>query len=884
MNETYEAFFERVTGQAPHAWQRGLGDDDACRDRLLRIPTGFGKTAGAVLPWLYHRVQHANLRWPTRLVLVLPMRVLAEQTRRVIHEWLSNAAMHVGVGLHLVMGGADGGDWHLRPESPAILIGTQDMWLSRALMRGYASGRARWPVDFGLVHQDALWVFDEVQLMDVGLATSAQLWALRQRRPSLRPTRHWWMSATLQPGWLETYDAKSAVPELVATMITIPPQARTGPLFEVVKTMTRREDISTPEEIAALALEHAREGELTLVIANTVDRAADIHGALVRATSSVIGRGKSKQSVRRDDAPELHLVHSRFRGAERENWSFLRREACSAEHLPLGRIVVATQVVEAGVDVSAATLITDLAPWPSLVQRFGRCARYAGQRGQVLVCGAASGAALEKLAGPYAEADVVAAAMSLPALGSDASLGALEAMEEGMSSDERATLYRYDPFHVLRMIDLDELFDTSADLSGSDIDPSRFIRSGDERDVTVFWRVTGDRSASRPLDVRDFALPQRRELCRVPLAQAREWLSKVASDGAWSFDYVEGQWLPLGKDGRLYRVTPGHLILVSAAAGGYSTGGGFDPKSKDHVPEVPRIGEMTPVEEAFERSAAGEESDDLSSFAWRTIATHGSEVASIAAEIGHSLGFPERDCQLLSLAARWHDLGKSHPTFQDAILDHLLDRRDLAKAPATAWRRPPYPHRPGFRHELASMLAIYETLRRAASDHPALADDLREFADDETGAAPDAAPTDSADTRSAVIDELLELSASEVDLVAFLVLSHHGKLRCGLASTQADQMSPEAGRIAGVASGDVLPATHLAIGGGTAALPELTLSLALARMGLSREYGRSWVDRVASLRAERGEFVLSYLEAVLRAADARASMLTTPDPTLEGAA
>ena len=35
------------------------------------------------------------------------------------------------------------------------------------------------------------------------------------------------------------------------------------------------------------------------------------------------------------------------------------------------RIIVATQVVEAGVDISATTLVTELSPWSSLVQRFG---------------------------------------------------------------------------------------------------------------------------------------------------------------------------------------------------------------------------------------------------------------------------------------------------------------------------------------------------------------------------------------------------------------------------------------------------------------------------------------------------------------------------------
>jgi hypothetical protein len=32
-------------------------------------------------------------------------------------------------------------------------------------MRGCGMSRFGWPIDFGLLHTDALWVFDEVQLM-----------------------------------------------------------------------------------------------------------------------------------------------------------------------------------------------------------------------------------------------------------------------------------------------------------------------------------------------------------------------------------------------------------------------------------------------------------------------------------------------------------------------------------------------------------------------------------------------------------------------------------------------------------------------------------------------------------------------------------------------
>src|ERR1700677_3432131 len=89
-----------------------------------------------------------------------------------------------------------------------VCFATQDMLLSRALNRGFASARARWPMEFGLLNHDTLWVMDEVQLMDVGLATSAQLQAFRAEDygKRLRPSHSWWMSATLQPEWLMSVD------------------------------------------------------------------------------------------------------------------------------------------------------------------------------------------------------------------------------------------------------------------------------------------------------------------------------------------------------------------------------------------------------------------------------------------------------------------------------------------------------------------------------------------------------------------------------------------------------------------------------------------------------------------------------------------------------
>src|SRR5579875_4121587 len=61
---------------------------EACTSRVMDIPTGCGKTAGAVLAWLWNRVVLEKPEWPRRLVYCLPMRTLLEQTEKRISAWI----------------------------------------------------------------------------------------------------------------------------------------------------------------------------------------------------------------------------------------------------------------------------------------------------------------------------------------------------------------------------------------------------------------------------------------------------------------------------------------------------------------------------------------------------------------------------------------------------------------------------------------------------------------------------------------------------------------------------------------------------------------------------------------------------------------------------
>ncbi|MEO2014022.1 MAG: CRISPR-associated helicase Cas3' [Fuerstiella sp.] len=886
--KNFSSFFRSLTDHPEsRQWQADLAADGEVRSRLVRRVTGDGKTEGVLSAWAWNALANPDeavrTKWPRRLVWCLPMRVLVEQTVAVAESLCEKMPEHQRPKVGVLMGGEDMEEWFLEPHRPWILIGTQDMLLSRAMNRGYASGRARWPVEFGLLNQDALWVMDEVQLMDVGLATSAQLQAYRDQdaKMALRPAYTWWMSATLQPDWLKTVDTDRHHADWISKLSVATADERQGGLWEVKKYLTIEAVDSTDHKSFATRIleEHAASeasdyGHITLVVCNTVDRAVATYTALTKG----------------GDVEDVRLVHSRFRQAERKTWreDFLNRAACRST---VDRIIVATQVVEAGVDISATCLVTELAPWPSLVQRFGRCSRYGGA-GRVFVIDRGHD---EKTSAPY-EAETLTGTLSAIQLLTDVGIRSLEEFEERLDADARAGLYPYDPQHLLMRNEFDELFDTTPDLTGADLDISRFIRSGDERDLQVFW--AGIPAKEDPDRKRH---PQRRELCSVPFLKARDWLcgSETKSNRkpklrksmrAWVWDWLDGEW----KEARREDLLPGRTVCVDASCGGYTLEQGFSPDSSVFV--------SPPTEEAIEEDHElldlpdeQHDSEALSVSEWKSIAFHSDEVVDEVEMLSKQLELPEDLCRILKLAARWHDVGKSHAAFQGAIKDAAgedrPDRVDLAKGPNSAWRKPPsrmyrfettvdnFELRPTFRHELASALALFTVLRLYQPDHAALLGPWQEVPQDLRTSVDDLAQPAGPPTPE--IQQVLNCTAEEFNLLVYLVGSHHGKVRVALHASPADQnytarFGDQRGLpIRGIRNDDVLPA--IAISGGGQPQPKLPLSLEPAAMGLSPVTGASWRERCQGLIARYSPATLATLEAILRAADVAASRRTTED-------
>ena len=840
----FRDLFSRATGiqSGPFEYQHRLATDPEL-PQLLDVPTGCGKTAAVVLAWLWRRRfagPSTRDSTPRRLVYCLPMRVLVEQTRDECKKWLENLGLlaerpgddtlaggwgrdHREPGDHRIavtglMGGEDADEWDRYPERDAIIIGTQDMLLSRALNRGYGMSRYRWPVHYALLNNDCLWVMDEVQLMGNGLATTSQLQAFRKIYNKSGNNLSIWMSATLDRTRLNTIDNDTTPDEWAYETLSEndlshavlrrrrnarKPIGKAPPILTTENCSSK--DCGTyAQEVVGFVLDRHIPGTLTTVIVNNVQRAQEIY-------KQILDFGSDGAPPR---TPEnTTLLHSRFRAPDRaERMRLLEGDG--------DRMIISTQVVEAGVDISARTLITECAPWPSLVQRFGRCNRKgeidAENQPDPLIHWIDIDADPDNkdsanLVLPYDLSDIGTARDRLNRM-SDVGLSSLQNIQ-----CEPATILH----PVIRKKDLIELFDTTPDLTGNDLDVSRYVRETDDSDVQVYWRVI-------PEDVpgADFEKPRREELCRVPIGRIRDFLRK---NKGWMWDHLDSNWIRARSDS----CKPGQIILLDSRIGGYSPLLGWIGDSGKRAEPVPPI---PPAEDVSNRFRVKQYVESMNSEeaqyaeGWITVQEHCMAVSRETNNMAQLLSIPSNLCDALVLAGLWHDVGKAHEAFQNMILHGREDDKKMREngpwgksdrfdptakylIPTESGDSGTSEERKYFRHELASALAWLQSSGRTRHDG---------------------------------------------DLIAYLIASHHGKVRQSIRSLPGETEPSEEDRLfaRGVWDGDRLPVVP--------GILNETVRLDLSPMNMGEG---SWLERTLRLRDEYGPFQLALLETVLRVSD-----------------
>lgn len=798
----YCEFFELATGHPPHDYQRRMGEAERLPD-VIDVPTGLGKTEAIGVAWLWHWLR-GTPQAARRLVVALPMRTLVEQTAASVGRWLERLHLAGDIDVVVLMGGTPRSiaqDWRANPERPSILIGTIDVVVSKSLMRGYGTARNAYPMDAALTWNDAHLVVDETQLAAASTRTLRQVGAF-QRSAANAPfgvVGLTCMSATIDPRLLDTIDNPVA-DALVVSVTDADDDVDIRRRRAALRTIrTTGLDAGKPRNIASHALQHHQRETLTLIIVNSVATAREVHAALRKAKPSA----------------DLVLLHSRFRPADRKP---LVDRAVGAVP-PEGRIVVSTQVVEAGVDVDAALLITEVSPWPSFIQRVGRCNRE-GRRIDAEVHWVGAGTRT-----PYESSEIAASREALLGLDGRA-VTSTELLGMEVATNDRLPA-------TLRRADFLPLFDTAPDLTGNDLDIAPYVRESYDLDVYIAW---ADWPETRPNS--DLRLPAHEARCAVSIAAARDY--QKAGVALWKRDPRSGTWSAGGM------IRPGEVLLAHVDAGGYEPTTGFDGKCPGPVLAI----DSDPAPAGDPQSESPNGSDDLVDCcdSWIALDQHLRETEEEAVAIVDALALPTELAADVVLAARLHDVGKAHPTWQDALVATAAEEDRPTIAAGRPWAKSANPRDTGetansgqhvkrkrlrvvdadgrptaFRHELAGVLAL----------------------------------------QTALVAQMT--GAHDPDLVLYLVLAHHGKLRVTVRElgSRADE------RLLGIPDGDT-PTLPDVLG----TSPEPGRESSIRQFGLAGDPDRglpAWADTTQALLERYGPFRLAYLETLVRAADWRAS-------------
>ncbi len=686
----FQRLFRAATGNHPYDYQARMARVGL--PLIVEAPTGAGKT-GIILAWLWRRLYADPAATPRRLVYALPPGSLAEQVTGQAARWVASLGLADEVALHMVLGSAGESprDWRMDMHKPAIVIGPADVLVSKALNRGYDIWPDSYPIDWALVTNGAHWVIDESALCRKAATTLRQLAVFAMASGTAEPLGLTCMSATAPAGRLNT----AGDPER-GDVIAILPGERAGELAVRLgaRRTIRRLDAEPGDyrAIAAAARDRHRAGTLTLVVLNTVQAARAVyqalHGGPVACT----------------------LLHERFRPQERAGLM----AAVTGD--PEDRIVIATPAAGAGLDLSAAVLMTEVATWPSLVRRAGRCNRTG------LVPDAELWWILPAAPQPYGRADIDAAGAELARLDGRAVTG-----EDLLSRDVAVAGPQVEMLHE---DDVTALFDTAPGPGGTVIDISPYLQDAEDLDVQLAWATwTAAPAGAPPAEAR---APGADFRCQVPVGQVYALARHIP---VWRMDQALRQWVAVTSQARLQ---PGEVLLVSATDGGYDPLGGFDPAARGPVPGSPSVDPATGTGEPAEVDPRG-----AGQPGWVPLYRHSEDTRDHAAALLAVLapGLPDGAARSAVTAAYLHDLGKAHRIWQDALCavappqwqDEIAAGRPWAKSGVS--QRLLFEGGVAFRHELASLLIIDGPLSILLADVP------------------------------------------DADLARYLVLAHHGKLR-----------------------------------------------------------------------------------------------------------
>jgi CRISPR-associated endonuclease/helicase Cas3 len=183
--EQFSDFFLALHGRDPFPWQEALAARVCATGtwpEVIDLPTASGKTACIDVALFALAVREKDA--PRRIFFVVDRRVVVDEAYRrvcdirkqlreagqgVLHEVAQTFRAMARVGdddepllVTEMRGGAFRDEsWINNPLQPTVVTSTVDQVGSRLLFRGYGVSQNRWPLDAGLIGNDALILLDE---------------------------------------------------------------------------------------------------------------------------------------------------------------------------------------------------------------------------------------------------------------------------------------------------------------------------------------------------------------------------------------------------------------------------------------------------------------------------------------------------------------------------------------------------------------------------------------------------------------------------------------------------------------------------------------------------------------------------------------------------
>jgi CRISPR-associated endonuclease/helicase Cas3 len=335
---------------------------------IVQAPTGSGKTRCGLYPFLRSKLEPEIIELPDQCIYSVPLQTLARQFYgeygKIVQSFRQKYRLRSLKRLAFQTG-AHPGDPRFEAD---LLFTTIDQTLSSFLSLPYGLSTALANFNAGAVLGSYL-VLDEFHLFPVNKDGGGALMTTLHMLQQLKGLTPWTLmtatfSRTLLHGLCDLLGAVEISPDTVH-FDDIPAQQGKQRVFTV------RAEPLTASSVWDDMRDHHR--QRVLVICNTVDRAREV-----------------TKELRRIVAPDVDVIlfYNRFWQGDRTTIEqTLAREFGeeTSRYRPKRVILVATQVVEVGLNITAEVLHTELAPAASIIQRAGRCARFAGQCGHVFL-------------------------------------------------------------------------------------------------------------------------------------------------------------------------------------------------------------------------------------------------------------------------------------------------------------------------------------------------------------------------------------------------------------------------------------------------------------------------------------------------------------------